>query len=253
MNSFDFEKSGHLVCRDALPLEKIGQIATAMECDVGEEHTRRGKVFAVRDVFAQHRSLLAMASSGPLLSLARELAGPEARPTKATFLDKRPEANWTLPLHQDLTITVRQQADIPGYIHWSVKAGVPHVQPPIAVLEKIVALRVHLDDCPADNGALEVVPGSHLAGRISPGELHRMHQDGKAVVCPAQVGDVLAMRPLLVHGSSKAVVPRRRRVLHIEYCGVELDSPLQWPEWKDNDSAQRSQGYHAHSLQRQNR
>lgn len=47
----------------------------------------------------------------------------------------------------------------------------------------------------------------------------------------AELADVLAMRPLLVHGSCKARVPARRRVLHIEYCAGELDPPLRWPEW----------------------
>ncbi|MBX3176988.1 MAG: phytanoyl-CoA dioxygenase family protein [Candidatus Hydrogenedentes bacterium] len=194
-------------------------------------HARGGSIYAARDVFAVNSRLLAMASEGPLLQLARELAGPEARATKATYFDKRPEANWTLPLHQDLTITVRNRAEVPGYTHWSVKAGVPHVQPPVALLQQIVALRLHLDDCPVENGALEVVPGSHRQGRIGASELRAMHLEGRAVACPAIAGDVLAMRPLLVHGSRKAVAPGRRRVLHIEYCAAALDAPLAWPDW----------------------
>jgi hypothetical protein len=195
------------------------------------EHSREGKTFAMRDVFAEEPELLRIASSSPLLTLAQSLAGYSARPTKATYFDKRPEANWSLPLHQDLTITVARQVDLPGYTHWSMKAGVPHVQPPVRVLEGIVALRIHLDDCPAENGALEVVPGSHLHGRISADHLREIHLEGRAVICPARAGDVLAMRPLLVHGSSKARVPKRRRVLHVEYSAVELDAPLQWPRW----------------------
>lgn len=196
-----------------------------------QEHNREGKTFAMRDVFAEEPELLKFASTPPLLDLARLLVGQSARPTKATYFDKRPEANWSLPLHQDLTITVHTKVEIPGFTHWSIKAGAPHVQPPVRVLEGIVALRIHLDDCPAENGALEVVPGSHLQGRISAEALRKMHLDGRAVICPARAGDVLAMRPLLVHGSSKAWVPKRRRVLHVEYATAELDAPLQWPLW----------------------
>lgn len=196
-----------------------------------QEHNREGKTFAMRDVFAEEPELLKFASAPPLLDLACLLAGQSARPTKATYFDKRPEANWSLPLHQDLTITVHTKVEIPGYTHWSIKAGAPHVQPPVRVLEGIVALRIHLDDCPAENGVLEVVPGSHLQGRISAEALRKMHLDGRAVICPARAGDVLAMRPLLVHGSSKARVPKRRRVLHVEYATAELDAPLQWPLW----------------------
>ncbi len=196
-----------------------------------QDYSRLGKTFAMRDVFAEEPDLLRIAASSPLLTLAQSLAGYSARPTKATYFDKRPEANWSLPLHQDLTITVARQVDLPGYTHWSVKAGVPHVQPPVRVLEGIVALRIHLDDCPAENGALEAVPGSHQQGRISAAELREMHLEGRAIICPARAGDVLAMRPLLVHGSSKSRVPARRRVLHVEYATTELDAPLQWPLW----------------------
>ncbi len=201
-----------------------------------QDYSREGKTFAMRDVLAEEPELLRIVTDPALLGLARSLAGPAARATKATCFDKRPEANWSLPLHQDLTITVHARADLPGYTHWSIKAGVPHVQPPVRVLEGIVALRIHLDDCPAENGALEVVPGSHRQGRISAAALRNLHLQGLAVVCPARAGDVLAMRPLLVHGSSKARLPARRRVLHIEYSAVELDAPLQWPRWSTSVS-----------------
>jgi hypothetical protein len=239
MTQQGFQENGFAVFPKTLADGEVDTICAIMdELEKTEpDHARGGKVFAARDVFARNEDLLRMASEGPLLSLACTLGGKAARPTKATFFDKRPEANWTLPLHQDLTITLQHQADVPGYTHWSTKAGVPHVQPPVRILESIVALRVHLDDCPIENGALEVVPGSHRIGRVSPATLRQMHLDGEAAACPAKAGDVLAMRPLLVHGSRKASVPRRRRVLHIEYCGVVLDAPLAWPDWKEGHRA----------------
>lgn len=231
-----FEAAGYVVVPGLLSDELIARLRDSLDGSEGRhrEHSRAGKTFAVRDVFADAPELLQIASSEPLLSLARALAGPEARPTKATYFDKRPEANWSLPLHQDLTITVGCQAEVPGYSHWSVKAGVPHVQPPVGILEGIVALRIHLDECPVENGALEVVPGSHRQGRISAEELRAMYLEGMAIPCPAGLGDILAMRPLLVHGSSKATRPARRRVLHIEYATTPLDAPLTWPDWGEN-------------------
>jgi ectoine hydroxylase-related dioxygenase (phytanoyl-CoA dioxygenase family) len=229
----DFNHAGYAIVPEVLDSTALKRLTALLEAleHAQAEHRRQGKTFAMRDVFAESPELLQIASSPPLFALAQSLTGPEARPTKATYFDKRPEANWSLPLHQDLTITVHAQAEVLGYSHWSIKAGVPHVQPPVRVLEGIVALRIHLDDCPADNGALEVLPGSHLHGRISAEELRRMHVESRAVICPARAGDVLAMRPLLLHGSSKARVPKRRRVLHVEYSAVELDAPLQWPRW----------------------
>jgi ectoine hydroxylase-related dioxygenase (phytanoyl-CoA dioxygenase family) len=37
---------------------------------------------------------------------------------------------------------------------------------PLKVLEQVLAVRLHLDDCDERNGALRVVPGSHLLGRL---------------------------------------------------------------------------------------
>lgn len=229
----EFNTAGYTLVPAVLERQALDSLTTRLgEMESRhQEHNREGKTFAMRDVFAEDPELLKFASAPPLLDFARLLAGSGVRPTKATYFDKRPEANWSLPLHQDLTITVHARAEVPGYTHWSIKAGVPHVQPPVRVLEGIVALRIHLDDCPVENGALEVVPGSHLQGRISAGDLRAMHLQGRAVTCPAHTGDVLAMRPLLVHGSSKARIPGRRRVLHVEYAATELDAPLQWPLW----------------------
>lgn len=50
------------------------------------------------------------------------------------------------------------------------------MEPPPAVLEGMVALRLYLDACPADNGALEVIPGSFRLGRIPHAEVVRLAQ-----------------------------------------------------------------------------
>jgi len=47
-----------------------------------------------------------------------------------------------------VTIAVRERREAEGFGPWSEKEGVPHVQPPAEILEKMVAIRVHLDDTP---------------------------------------------------------------------------------------------------------
>jgi hypothetical protein len=49
---------------------------------------------------------------------------------------------------------------------WFTKDGALFVQPPVAVLESLVALRVHLDDGGPESGTLRLVPGSHRFGRL---------------------------------------------------------------------------------------
>jgi hypothetical protein len=62
------------------------------------------------------------------------------------------------------------------------------------------------------------LPGTHAQGLLSDADLTRVARDVAAVDCMAPAGGVVAMRPLLVHASSKAATDRRRRVLHIEYA-----------------------------------
>jgi hypothetical protein len=68
-------------------------------------------------------------------------------PVRAIYFDKTPDSNWNVAWHQNLTIAVRERRDAAGFGPWSVKAGVPHVQPPVELLEHLVAVRLHLDPC----------------------------------------------------------------------------------------------------------
>lgn len=102
------------------------------------------------------------------------------------------------------------------------------MQPPVALLAQMIAVRLHLDDCDASNGALRVIPGSHRVGRLDPDQIAVARATSEEVVCEAAAGDALLMRPLLLHASSKSVTDRRRRILHIEYCSGSLPEGLAW-------------------------
>ncbi|MES2792022.1 MAG: phytanoyl-CoA dioxygenase family protein [Planctomycetota bacterium] len=158
----------------------------------------------------------------------RVVLGAEAKPVKGILFDKTPQANWAVPWHQDLTISVQERCDVPGYDAWSEKDGVPHVQPPASLMAQILAVRIHLDDCPAENGALKIIPGSHAAGRLTDEAATQWRATVPAVTCAAQAGDALFLRPLLLHSSAAATVPGHRRVLHFEYAAVQLPEGLAW-------------------------
>lgn len=155
--------------------------------------------------------------------------GKKAFAVRAIFFDKTATTNWRVPWHQDLTIAVAKQIETPGFDGWSIKEGVQHVQPPREILESMAAIRLHLDDCGADNGALKVVPGSHTLGRIDAASAAARAQMS-ATICEARKGDALLMRPLLLHSSSPSTNPNHRRVLHIEYATQDLPNGLEWFE-----------------------
>jgi hypothetical protein len=182
---------------------------------------------AARNLLWERAELRATLSYLRLDELASEALGEPAMPINLLLLDKTAEANWKVPGHQDRVLPVDAQVDEPGFEGWTTKQGVVHVEPPVAVLEKMVALRIHLDDCPASNGALAVIPGSHRGGKLGDAALAELPHDGY-VPCEAAAGDVLVMRPLLVHRSSPAEAPTRRRVVHVVYAADHPGEKVRW-------------------------
>jgi len=171
-----------------------------------------------------------LATSPRLLDLARPLLPEEPRPVRAIYFDKSLTSNWLVPWHQDLTLAVRERADLAGFGPWSVKDGVPHVQAPASLLEKMITIRLHLDPCDEYNGALKVLTGSHKFGIVPADRIKGFAMESPELVCRVGSGWALVMRPLLLHSSSRSSSDGHRRVLHIEYAGFDLPQPLQWLE-----------------------
>jgi hypothetical protein len=158
----------------------------------------------------------------------RSLLPHNAVAVQCTLFDKSPTKNWLVALHQDLSIPVRDRVDGPECSGWSEKEGQLYVQPPVSVLERLVAVRVHIDDCPAESGALRVVPGSHTEGRVDLETAETLRLAHGETVVPVARGGTLVMRPLILHASSKATSPAPRRVLHFVFGPPTLPSGLTW-------------------------
>jgi hypothetical protein len=92
-----------------------------------------------RNILA-HQTIRDLASSHSVRCLAEPIIGKSCFAVRAIFFNKTPEANWRIAWHQDLTITVREKRDTPGFSSWSVKDGVAHVQPTAEILERMLAI-----------------------------------------------------------------------------------------------------------------
>ena len=184
----------------------------------------------IRDVLRLSPPLRCLAGYPSVQRVVEAVLGEHAFAVRGVLFDKHPGANWKVPWHQDLTIGVRQKIQVIGYGPWSEKAGIPHVQPPRHVLEQMLTVRVHLDECGSSNGPVRVMPGSHLSGRLSDAAIAAVTSSAETVVCTVRRGGLLAMRPLLVHGSSAASAPARRRVLHLDFASCSLTHGLEWSE-----------------------
>ncbi|MDP1632889.1 MAG: phytanoyl-CoA dioxygenase family protein [Caulobacter sp.] len=169
-----------------------------------------------------------LANDGPVGRIATGLIGATARPVRAVLFDKTPDANWIVAWHQDRTITVRERVEVEGFGPWSTKDGLLHVAPPIAVLEGMATLRLHLDDCDDENAPLRIAMGSHRLGYV-PATLAA----SKAValppfVCHANAGDVWAYATPILHMSERSRSNGRRRVLQVDYAASDLPAGLRW-------------------------
>lgn len=218
------EREGFIVVSGVLNTEELGMIRGLLDSVSAAGNPRGG----TRDVLCQIPDLEAVAAHSRVKEIVKDVLGAGAFLVRATLFDKTPDANWKVPWHQDLTIAVKERVDRDGYGPWSVKNDVIHVQAPTEVLERMITLRIHIDPCPATNGALRVMPKSHRLGRLNQNEVSCYVYEDAAACCEAKAGDALVMRPLLLHASSASHEPGHRRVLHFDYAVGGLATGLLW-------------------------
>lgn len=186
------------------------------------------ELFAVRQVLTEIPELRDLVFNQRLRELINALdSHAEYFLSKAIYFDKPSSSNWFVAYHQDLTINVTEKQEVTGFNNWTEKRGQLGVQPPLHILGRTVTVRIHLDDTDGSNGALRVLPKSHLHGVVRmDGTLEVINE----VTCEVQRGGVMLMKPLTLHASSRSVGNKNRRVLHLEFCDQELPEPLTWKE-----------------------
>ena len=191
---------------------------------------RGGEVYGVRDLIRRIPEVRELAESPALLEIVAAILGPRAFVVRGLFFDKTLNTNWNLPWHQDLTIAARARRDVAGFGPWTLKAGIPHVHAPAELLQRMVTLRIHLDDCGPQSGPMRVLPGSHAQGRLDVAAAMawsaRASELGRDCLVP--VGGAVVMRPLLLHASASGTREGHRRVIHLEYAAEALPGGLEW-------------------------
>ncbi|HWE94654.1 MAG TPA: phytanoyl-CoA dioxygenase family protein [Tepidisphaeraceae bacterium] len=231
-HSHDLARSGFATVPCVTSLEIVSTLVDAMERAAAGPAAREkdNRLYAMRDLLRLVPSVRDLAASPAIRDLVEPVLGASARAVRGILFDKTAQANWKVAWHQDLSIAVKSKVDVSGFGPWSVKAGIPHVQPPAEVLANMLTVRLHLDDCTEDNGPLILLPGSHAQGVLSTTQIARWRQDVLPVACCCPAGGAVLMRPLLLHASSQARTPGHRRMIHIEFAGGDLPGGLQWFE-----------------------
>ncbi|PST83204.1 phytanoyl-CoA dioxygenase [Pedobacter yulinensis] len=193
----------------------------------GEKFRRRAGVFAIRQFLEAAPAVFPLIFNRRLAHrLGRIIPGFSL--VRSVFFDKPEGSNWFVPPHQDLTIQLTGKVPSASFTNWTVKDGRFAAQPPVRVLEGMLTVRVHLDNTDESNGALQVRPCSHRLGII---ETERVSLAGRDyVTCTANAGDVLLMKPLLLHRSLRSDAAARRRVIHLEFSADSLPDGARWSE-----------------------
>lgn len=214
----------------------VHPVLTASECDALAAGLAKGLAISAsasggtRRLLQQDwcRALAGRLHQHPALA---PLLAPTRVAVQCTYFEKSVDRNWLVPVHQDLSIPVAHRvADHPDLGPWSEKEGTLFVQPPVAVLERLIAVRVHLDACTAADGPLRVIPGSHHLGRLGAEAVAALRQTRPEEVCTVPRGGAMLMRPLLIHASSKSTGTSRRRVLHFLFGPASLPLGLVWQD-----------------------
>jgi ectoine hydroxylase-related dioxygenase (phytanoyl-CoA dioxygenase family) len=169
-----------------------------------------------------------LATSGPIGEIAARILGPHAQAVRAVLFDKSAATNWSLAWHQDRTICVKRRIDVEGFGPWTTKAGLQHVAPPFDLLSRMVTLRVHLDDVPADNAPLLIAPGSHRFGCVPADGIDEVVRQCGARPCLPSAGDVWLYATPMLHASERAATPTHRRVLQVDFSADALPGGLEW-------------------------
>lgn len=188
-----------------------------------------GRIYAARNILQLWPKVADLWRRSPLPEIFGEVLGPRFGLVRVLFFDKPPEQSWSLPWHKDMTIGVRNNR-LPSshFDHPTTKSGVPHVEASQDILDAMLFARIHLGDVTEENGPMQVIPGSHLTGKVS------SMDESKSRTVLAKRGDVLLIRPLVEHNSlpSRAGTVQHRPILHLEFAASpELPDGYEWHEY----------------------
>jgi phytanoyl-CoA hydroxylase len=220
-----YGRDGYLLLEDALSPWQLARLDAVFEAWVEESRSHDGpygETFDGRPRFdvepghcAERPALRRVASpievsdaylevmrANPALDAVAQLIGPNLRFRESKVNSKLPGTATHLKFHQDLPFGPLTNEDL-------------------------ITVLFHLDEVTAENGPLEVVPGSHrgplyehwhdgvFTGAVSP-EVEAMAKEG-AVTCCGAAGSAYLLDARLLHGSAPNLSSAPRTLFIVQY------------------------------------
>jgi len=210
--------------------EEIAKILNVInQVDTSKETFRKSAdLFAIRQFLKEIPAVYDLIFNERLKAIIQSNFGDDYFVVKSIYFDKLAQSNWFVSYHQDLTISVDKKVELKNFGPWTVKQNQFAVQPSIEILKQNFTIRIHLDNTDENNGALKIIPKSHLKGIYRAETIDWTIE--RETICKVEKGGVMIMKPLLLHSSSKTTNNNKRRVIHIEFSNIELPNALQWAE-----------------------
>ncbi len=230
-NKIELEENGFSVLADLYSDNEISGILACIENaeQNGNSFMKTKDLFAIRQLIKNVPELADLLFNKKLTKLISDLSKSDYFLTKAIYFNKPSESNWFVAYHQDLSISVNQKTELENYSNWTFKKGQYGVQPPLEILEDTMTIRIHLDKTDKNNGALKVIPKSHLKGIIRADSQDWNIENEFA--CEVKRGGAMLMKPLTLHASNRTTNGKKRRVIHLEFNKHNLTEPLAWLEY----------------------
>jgi len=186
-------------------------------------------LFAIRQFFKEVPESVDLIFNSKLRTIIATIFGNDFFIVKSIYFDKPGASNWFVAYHQDLTISVDKKVILEGYGPWTTKQHQFAVQPPLHILQDNFTIRIHLDETNENNGALKVIPKSHLKGIYRTETINRTIETENT--CTVKKGGIMLMKPLLLHASARTINNNKRRVVHIEFSRSGLPTGIKWAEY----------------------
>ncbi|KAK2849292.1 hypothetical protein Q5P01_009126 [Channa striata] len=226
-----YNRQGYL---SALPVLNETELKDArhafseLEKEFGEEYTQ----YSLHNVHLQYPWVKDLTTHPRVLEAVRAVLGPDVILLDSRFICKYP----TLKPDQILENKEGGESTLP-YVawhqdmrYWGIDGG------------PVLSVWLALDDSQKENGALQVIPGSHCSGMLPhrpatrPGNMLSVNQEipeelvkvEETVFCPLTAGEMSIHDGFLVHGSDANTSQKRRCGFVIRYvptCAYPIEDP----------------------------
>ncbi|XP_067312989.1 probable alpha-ketoglutarate-dependent hypophosphite dioxygenase [Pseudorasbora parva] len=228
-----YEQLGYLSALPILSPEELQQARDAF-AELERKHGKEYTAYNLHNIHKEYDWVMALGKHPRLLEVVTAVLGPDVILLDSRFICKypvgKPERNGDIQLsgekmegmpfvawHQDMT-------------YWGFDGG------------PVLSVWLALDDSLEENGALQVIPGSHHSGLLphhqsnKAGNMLSVNQEipeellqtEKAIICPLQAGQMSVHDGLLVHASDPNTSDKRRCGYVIRYvptCAYPIQDP----------------------------